>query len=63
MAQKIFTYCRNSPEIPAIANDREALQRLVKLKAMEYGIDNAANFDECLNNGTINEVMNLIGTR
>ena len=58
MAREIYKYCLRY-KIAAISGNSEALRRFVKVKALEYGIDNA-NIEKCLDEETIEAVVDML---
>lgn len=60
MANKIYSYCSKFPAVSAISGDYEVLRRFVKIKALDFGICNDEDIQSCLNDETINTVVNML---
>lgn len=60
MANKIYSYCSKFPAVSAISGNYEALRRFVKIKALDFGICNDEDIQSCLNEETINAVINML---
>lgn len=59
MATKIYNYCARF-NISAIKGNPETLRRFVRVKALEFGMENADDIGQCLNEVTINTVINML---
>lgn len=59
MATKIYNYYARF-NISAIKGNPETLRRFVRVKALEFGMENVDDIGQCLNNETINEVVNML---
>lgn len=59
MATKIFMYCKQFP-VSVLSLDNAALRRFVKVKALEFGMDNSEDINVCLSDANINAVINML---
>ena len=59
MANAIYDYCARF-NVSAIKGNPETLRRFVRVKALEFGMAYADDIRECLNNETIDAVINML---
>ena len=58
MATKIFMYCKFPVSI--LSWDSAAIRRFVKVKALEFGMDNSEDINVCLSEENVNAVINML---